>query len=312
MTSADRGDMKAISHIDVPQDLEALMADMSTQIIGAGDQSYAKAEERLELLTGLAQSELGRFLILAKGCNGYWTDYATYQYLTRKAEIDAQATRVEAFILQRSPDWRASQQRFLIFQKLAQNLVNPDVKLASVPCGLMSDLLTLDYSGIDAFELWGFDVDQDSLALAAQRADELNLADHTRFFDRDAWALGLDSELDGLLSSGLNIYVKDDNAELALYDQFHRALKIGGQLIISFFTPPPERDPDSLWDMSQIDPEDIRIARILFGDFLGGSWRQYRTPEEMKTMLAQAGFETLELFYDPLRIMPTVTATKRQ
>ena len=311
MTSAEPGDSKPISHINDRQDLEAELADMNAHIMRDGDKPHAKAEERLELLAGLAQSELGRFLILAKGCNAYWTDYATYQYLNRKAEIDGQATAVEAFILQRSPDWRASQQRFLIFQKLAQDLIKPGVRLASVPCGLMADLLTLDYAGIDTFELWGLDVDEESIALAAQRAHELNLAGHTSFFKRDAWALEIDNEVDGLLSSGLNIYVEDYDQEMALYGQFHRALKKGGKLISSFFTPPPECDPDSIWDMSYVDPEDIRIARILFGDFLGGSWQKYRTSDDMEGMLGQAGFEDLEFFYDPLRIMPTVTATKK-
>jgi hypothetical protein len=56
----------------------------------------------------------------------------------------------------------------MIFQKLAQSLLKENVVLASIPCGLMRDLLTLDFSNIDHFGLIGVDIDTESLDFAKE------------------------------------------------------------------------------------------------------------------------------------------------
>ena len=58
------------------------------------------------------------------------------------------------------------QKRFHIFQQEIQKRIQNGVVLGSVPCGLMEDLMTLNFHLIKDIELIGFDLDNNSLEKA--------------------------------------------------------------------------------------------------------------------------------------------------
>ncbi|MDA1000559.1 MAG: methyltransferase domain-containing protein [bacterium] len=302
--------VRTLSHGQSGKELADEVEQIRRRILARGDQPHAKTGEILDILDQLQDFAFGRFLLLHKGVNGYWTDFLAYRYPLRREELEGRLKPLEEFLFARAPVMVATQERLQIFQKLAQEILGPGARLGSVPCGLMADLLGLDFSGIDEFELWGIDIDEESIRFAAIRAEERNLSRHAKFMNRDAWALGIQEELDALLSSGLNFYVKDEDQEIALYHQFRRALKPGGVLILSFFPPPPDLVPDSIWNISEADSKNLQVQKVIFADILEAKWQNFRSPGEIQSLLERAGFSGAEFYYDSRRIMPTIRAVR--
>lgn len=175
-----------------------------------------------------------------------------------------------------------------------------NVSLASIPCGLMADLLDLDFSNASHVSLIGIDLDPESITHAKRYAETLNLSHLCTFFERNAWALDIHEKLDLITSNGLAIYETDDAKVTELYRVFFQALKPGGYLITSFLTPPP------LAGFQQ----DALLQKIIFADILDCKWQVFRTEETVKSQLQMAGFTAIEILYDKAHIFPTVVARK--
>ncbi|NEQ35648.1 MAG: hypothetical protein F6K40_04780 [Okeania sp. SIO3I5] len=96
-----------------------------------------------------------------------------HQYRGRVTGIDAQdctLKELEKFILERNDRVLATQQRYVNFGKVIQNYLQEDIVFASLPCGVMRDLLKFDFTGVDNFRLVGIDIDFESLELAKKLA----------------------------------------------------------------------------------------------------------------------------------------------
>jgi SAM-dependent methyltransferase len=139
-------------------------------------------------------------------------------------------TELERIILDRFSAVLATQERFEHFRRFAQAEVKEGVVLASIPCGLMADLLDLDYQGINKIGLVGIDLDADSLAEAKKLAEQRGIQRWSVFRKADAWNLPAVAEFSVILSNGLNIYEPDDVRVTELYRRFFNALKPGGLL----------------------------------------------------------------------------------
>jgi SAM-dependent methyltransferase len=294
---------QVISHRPASRPFEAVLDEARRRIVAAGDLPHVPVAEQLALLDELVTFELGRFLLVHQGLNGYWTHYVAYLHpRQRGAGGSASATALERALLDRSPTLLATQERFDHFRRLVgeelSHRAGEPLSLASVPCGLMADLLTLDYGAARDVHLAGFDLDEESLALAARHAAERGRS--VELSREDAWALSARDRFDVLVSNGLNLYEPDDQRVLALYERFAAALKPGGLLVTSFLTPPSE------WIVSRIDPEALRLQRIVFADIIGARWQCFRTSETSRAQLARAGFTDIELVPDRANLFPTI------
>src|SRR5690606_30305408 len=170
-----------------------------------------------------------------------------------------------------------------------QKRLRSGIKIVSVPCGLMRDVLGLDFSGIGGFRIDGFDLDEESIAHAADLAMEYGLADHVRLCKADAWSLGVAGceRYDLCVSNGLNIYVKEDVRVIELYRSLHRCLKQGGQLITSALTWPPGQNMPCEWTMAAIDPQALALSKLIFAMF-EPRWTSFRTIGETTAQLRRA------------------------
>ena len=258
--------------------------------------------EEMELLEQLSQFELGRFLLLNKGLNGYWTAYIILHGLKQQ-----NLPPLETWVLRHAPTVKAAQERFRVFQKVLQEKLKDNTIIASVPCGLMDDLLTLDYSNKHNIRLVGIDLDKKSLDLAQEQSKRINIS-NIDFIQSDAWKLKNNEEFDIITSNGLNIYEPDDEKVIALYRQFHQALKPKGILITSFLTPPPSLSKESPW--RNVNQQDALKQKVIFSDIIGVTWQAFRTEEKTRKQLERAGFEVLEVIYDSQGIFPAVVARK--
>lgn len=296
-----------ISHYQEDASFELSAQKIRAKIIMRQDLPYISVDKQLELLNGLADCEFGRFLIERGGLNGYWTHYvATYPTLPTKPKMNS----IEEFLFNKAPSALALQQRFQIFKKELQKRVSKNVAFASIPCGLMTDLLELDFSDISHFNLTGIDIDADAICEAQRLAEKRGILKNCEFLQRDAWALNIENRFDVLTSNGLSFYEPDDERVVDLYREFFKAIKPGGCFITSFLTPPPIPGQTSEWNLAKVNTTDALMQKILFSDILNSKWQIFRLSEKVKSQLESAGFELVEFIYDEASIFPTAVAKK--
>lgn len=260
-------------------------------------------EQELEILKQLTEFEFGKFLLARKGLNGYWTAYMIIHGPQKQSKHP-----LEEWLLSQSPSIKATQERFKIFQHQLEKYTKDNMIIASIPCGLMDDLLSANYHNARNISLAGIDLDEESLIFAQENVAKHNLPYKTSFVKKNAWELNIDSKLDIITSNGLNIYESDDNKVIELYKEFFKALRPGGILITSFLTPPPALSKDSTW--RNYSPDDALKQKAIFSDILQVKWQIFRTEAQVHRQLTEAGFKVLEVIYDTQGIFPTIVAQR--
>ncbi|MGE3954546.1 MAG: methyltransferase domain-containing protein [Parachlamydiales bacterium] len=258
-----------------------------------------------QALIELADCGLGQFYLRNRGLNGYWIDYIVTHPDQREERQNL--STAERFLLEEAPLSLATQERHRHFHAAIRAHVRPGMTLASVPCGLMGELLL---SGLPEVKLIGIDLDPEALLLAAKRAEEAGLAQQTTLYLRDAWELGMNEEVDLLTSNGLSIYIDDDERVLALFREFYQALKPGGLLITSTLTPPPTLDPQSEWRMEAIDLVALAKQKLLISDLVQANFAALRSSTRVAELLQAAGFDLAEVIADRAGLFPSLIARK--
>lgn len=296
-----------LSHAYSTTDTELDMAAIRARICAAGDKPHVTVDEQLQVLDELAQFAIGRFLLKNRGVNGYWTYYAaTYPHWKGTQELSTW----ETYLLSQAPLTIAVQQKFQIFLQENQKSVRDGARLATIPSGVMGELLDLDFTGIDDITLVGIDCDAETLQDAQQLAQQKGLQDCVELYQKDAWNMQFENEFDLISSNGLTIYEPDDERVVALYAEFYRALRPGGRLVTSFITAPPTPDDPGEWRLDLLNPEDLRRQRIIYADVVDAQWQSFRSSELTKQQLTAAGFVDIQIIPDAAHLFPTVTASK--
>lgn len=303
-----------LSHTVLTQNIDIAIQEIATRIKQQGDKPYVTVQTQLEILEQLSQFEFGRFLILNRGINGYWTHYMlTYPWIRHETPINhsmKKLTSTERFLLESAPSILATQQRFEIFLKENQKEVKSGAKLACIPCGMMGELLYLNFENIDTVQLIGLDYDPNTLKDAQSLATKQNLLPLVKLHQGDAWQMTFNNEFDLISSNGLNIYEPDDERVTQLYQGFYNALKSGGKLVTSFLTQPQILSSSCDESMSVINQSDLLKQKIIFVDILEAKWQCFRTPEQTQLQLESVGFQRIEFIYDKAKLFPTVIAYK--
>lgn len=305
MTSPDR----LISHEDQSdRSYEQAAEAAKVRLRAGGDLPGATVEQQLAVVDQLASFELGRFLLVNRGLDAYWTHrLVTYVPGTLKR---GEVSDLEYQVFEQMPAVLATRERFGIFRREVQAMLKPGIALASVPGGLMGDLLLLDHTACPDATLLGVDLDQRALDGARALATERGLAQQLTLRHADAWEMDLNGAADVLTSNGLNIYEPDDERVTALYRKFFDALKPGGRLVTSFLTPPPMLSPESPWDMSAVTPALLGLQHLLFVKIIEAKWSAFRTEAQTRAQLEAAGFTEMTFIDDRARMFPTVVARK--
>ena len=287
---------------------------ISQRIVSEGDKPHVSVEKQLELLHQLTQFDFGCFLLENQGINGFWTHYMLTHprkgKLTRTNNRGLPLSKLEEFILERAPTILATQQRFEIFLAENQKAVKNDTTLASIPCGMMGELLYLDFKKVNTTSLVGIDYDKFTFHDAKALADERELSKFTRFIQKDAWSLKQEDAFHLISSNGLNIYEPCDTKVENLYQQFYTALKTEGRLVTSFLTPPPELSASCEWKTDNLNNDDLELQRVIFSDIIGVKWQCFRSSEQTRSQLLSVGFRNIQFLYDDAHIFPTVVAVK--
>jgi SAM-dependent methyltransferase len=299
-----------ISHASVQTNINTVVLALKKKIEQEGDKPDSSVAEQLKIIDDLAAFELGRFLLINGGLNGFWTQCMVLwpkRKLSNPAAILSHP--LEKWLLEEAPTVLATQERFTIFQKLLQESLKDKMVLASIPCGMMDDLLTLDFSECPDVSLVGIDLDKESLDGAKENARYLNRLKQTKFIQADAWDLKIENEFDIITSNGLNIYEENSDNIVLLYKNFYKALKSDGILISSFLTPPPTLSPNSPWEMKTLNSENLRLQKVIFS-LLSVKWQAFQTESKTIEQLKEAGFKDIKIIYDRNKLFPTVVGRK--
>ncbi len=299
-----------ITHSSKQSSHEKLKNTYIKQIRNKGNLPYTTVDEQIFLVEEMLRSELGTFILENKGANGFWTDILINSSEENYTKKEGRSNFFEKFLLFRSPVVLAHKERFKLFQTNIQAMLKPQLSLASLPCGLMRDLLTLNFTNAPKCKLTGIDIDAKSLKLAADLAKSMKCKNDIYFLQANVWNLEILEEFDILTSSGLNVYEPSRKRTIELYKLFLRTLKPEGVLITSVLTFPPFSETNTDWKISSIPPEDLRLERVIHHDILGVKWGNYRSINDLKTDFEIAGFSKVEVIIDSKRIFPTILAYK--
>jgi len=293
--------------------LEQAIENLKNRFISKGNYSLISPEGMSLILEDLANFPLGRHIILSGGSNDMWTDYliSPQEYLkTGKTIIDLDLSVIERFFLFSSPAVLAQRELHIKLQKTAQHHIEDGKTFASIPCGLMRDLLSLDYSGANNVSLIGIDIDQESIEKIKLLASKMKVNQVT-YIQEDAWNLQYKKTFDFISSIGLNVYEKDNEKVIGLYKNLYDALKPGGVLFTGVLTWPPYFDKEkSDWNMNLIPKYDMYLETIIHRDILNIQWFNFRTIAEARDDFRKAGFKNIKIEQDSRCIFPAIIATK--
>lgn len=299
--AAENFEQTCISHLGAVELDESIIISAKERLTQA-ESLTVSLEEELTMLEQLTQFDLGRFLLVNKGLNGYWIDY-----IISGDHSNVEKDSLEYWLLKHAPIVQATQERFKIFQEETQKRLESNLTLASIPCGAMNDLLLLDYSNVKNVSLIGVDIDQESISLAQLNINKaITNSFSASLLKEDAWNLNQNVKVNVILSNGLNIYEPNETRLIELYTKFYNALTENGVLITSFITKSPAVDSNSPW--KNIDKNNLVKQKALFADVIQAKWQNSLTEEQAIYQLSQAGFKDIKIIYDSQGMFPTVIA----
>ena len=295
------------SHFKEFHDLEDKLKYYSNRIVSRGDLPHTTVQNQLEILKELSEFPLGRHIIETGGANGFWTDYMICydEHRNNKRKL----SDLEDFLINRSLHVNAQRELYFLFQETAQSKLKDQMVLASIPCGMMRDLIELDFSNVKNTRLLGIDIDPHALSCADQLRTKAGLNNVT-LKQKDAWNLGISSQIDVINSIGLNVYEPDKDKVQALYLNFYTALKPNGILFTGVLTHPPGSDEKSDWMIDNINQNDLFLEMVLFRDILNLKWMNFRSLSNIKEDFFKAGFKKVEVISDENQIFPAIIAHK--
>ncbi len=282
--------------------------------LSLSENSFEESLALKALFEEMKNSPIGLKLIEHKGLNAEMTRQTVlYDSLIKPVGHYSDGTALADFdrkFYETFPVVKATQERGEIFKKLLQQALPKEGVVGSCPCGLTDDLLRLNYDGAGGVSLVGIDLDQQALDQAKENAEKLLVLIPYSFEKKDAWDLKSPERFDVLTSNDLNIYVKNEEKVKSLYRSFYNSLKPDGVLVISALTPPPALDPKCEWDFSNINQEALLMQKRILNDILNIKWLNFRRSDVTVTQLKEAGFKTVDIYWDQAKMFPTFFCKK--
>jgi len=290
-------------HVDFQERFEKIRA----RLVAAGDTQFGPLNEKLELLKAMSEFDYGRHLLVNGGLSGRWSHYAFYEY-SRLKVAGHKFHPTEVRLLEMA-GMASQRERLDISQALIKQSLCEGIQMLSVPCGVMADLLTIDYSALSDFRLVGVDLDPESLALAEDFSRQNNLRNKCEFIKGDAWHLPFQSEFDIVISLGLNFYSPSVEAALELYRSLYQTVKPAGRLIVTYSTP-MLGDPRSERDPAFTTPEDMKLGKLMAEVVQGKYLSNVNTSEDIVQHLKSVGFSSVSCHFSRYKATNIACAVK--
>lgn len=300
--------MNVITHRCDNYDIEEVKNEVKQRILQV--QNDQDRNEQMLIYEQLCEFEFGRWLLANRGLNAYWSHYLIHFEEYYEGDIESQLHELEKEMLLKSPGVVAAKEIDSLRSQKLQNLLKNDLTLASVPCGLMNDLLRLDIKDYKGIKLVGIDADYNAIHLAKSNAFKHANESITTFINEDAWKLNIHNEFDVLCSAGLNMYVKEESKLLELYKKFYDAIKPEGCLLITSNTPPSDQEGHVFWNMNLIDMAEVRRQKVIYNDVIQVRQGLYPNENEIVQQLKSVGFNQVNIIHESRKMFPLFQAFK--
>lgn len=205
---------------------------------------------------------------------------------------------------------RSTQERYQVFKAEIKKGLKNNIQIASLPCGLMNDVLSQNFEGIKNFKLIGIDLDEACLEQAKAIALSKGLVYNTEFTKQDAWSISYQNQFDIFISNGLNLYVDDDSKVTNLYERIYNSLKPNGVLLTSTLSPSPEMSNESDWILKNISDEGKKLNNFLSEYVITFSKNQFRSVKHICQILEKCGYRDFDVNLGTYGIFPAIIAKK--
>ena len=198
---------------------------------GLDADTCARLESRL---SELAATPIGRFILVNGGLNGYWTNYLAgigCDFIQNKTKPRTFANDTEEYIVAASAEMRGEHE--LLLRKIIGPILKPGCVVASVPCGLMSEIL-LAADHFDGVKLYAIDIDKGNFDLIREKYGDRLVGNEFHPLEMNALTLEFDCTFDLITCLGFVMYLKEESFP-NFFSRIYRALKPGGRLLLSFY-----------------------------------------------------------------------------
>ena len=284
---------------------EAIASDQETLFKARKDLEDRGLTHLIPTLESLKDSHLFLHVLKNQGLNGEGIDWV-FQIMEGQPDKQASPLAKEDIPLLQFPVCKATQERFLIFQKeleaLLENYAFQKVTICSIPCGYMRDLFSLK-STKSELHFIGIDKDPNAIKIAEEKTKQYS-KNSAEFFQKDIFDLDPVTPCDIVLSNGFNFYL--DDAKVKTFNfQIAKLVKPGGYLITSHLTEMGE------WNFAMMDPKALTLEKTVLSDIVKAKFLPFMRPsKKIIHDIEMAGFKHLRTVYDQAKRFPTFVFQK--
>lgn len=180
------------------------------------------------------------------------------------------------------------------------------VKIASLACGTMFDVLEVEYP-TQNIEFVGYDIDALSLKYAEKKAMEFRKTKPLTTHDADVMKTELPpQEYDVVVCNGFSFYLTEEKTLQELIQKVEKTLKPGGIFLMSFILPP------SQWKISEKEKQTHEQIHNIFDAIVAKWTASFRTSDTILSYCSEAGFASTECIRESHDIHPLIQAKKQE
>jgi SAM-dependent methyltransferase len=273
-----------------------------------------QAITKSEIWSQIQQSSYWRHNIFNKGLNGPFTEY--FACFNPQWKVDFWGERVQLIDIKfldehalprayKSTVWNTQQ---ILAKKVDELLISgkSNVKIASLACGTMYDVLGTKFKNPKKVSFCGIDADKESLRLAEEKAKSLGYDNEqikTQQCDIVSSSLTED-EYDVIICNGFSFYIKDESL-IHLIENVKRALKTNGIFLMSFIQPP------TMWQMDEEEKKVDKIIKEIYNAVPMNWSTNLRTSDEVLSLVKKGGLSDVSILEEKHHIHPLILAHKR-
>ncbi len=261
--------------------------------------SHSQYNDCMTLIEELEDCSIGRYLLSSRGFNGYWFDYLCQPI----PKIQRPIADIEKFIVQEAPLSLAFKESRSILQKIVTQNIQEYIRMASLPCGLMTTFFELDFSHASHFSLLGLDLDYEAINISIEIAKKRNLLNHVQYIHGDVFDFSNKDDFHLIIGFAIEFYITSRDYATKYFKVVHNSLKKNGAFVGAFFSDP------SYWNIK--DEDSLHKQIMIFNDILSLPFGMKFTLDDMSEILENVGFYNIQFVFDEQKMIPVVFCQKK-
>jgi len=301
-------------YVDLQQFNNYVQGLLSSDKLDSKKKLSLEAFLKTDLYKEIQASSFWRHNIYNGGLSGPFTEYfALFETTWKKDFWNKDIQNIDHVYLNEHALPLAYRSTILKTQKIlsekVEELLNSGeqkIEISSLACGTMYDALGAKYKNSEKITFSGFDVDQESLELAQEKASILGYENQRiKLTKCNVVSSSLpENQYDIVVCNGFSFYI-DDESLLRVIENVKKALKPNGVFLMSFIHPPTE------WRLSDTEKKVGEVIQKIFDVFPMNWSANLRTDAQIRPLLEKGGFSDVSILEEGHQIHPLLKATKK-